>query len=74
MTKLAPASFAAAAAQSPRTPGPRIATTSPGWVPGTSTPQRIAAPSGLNSVATTGSRLSGAGSSIESHPSAKCVA
>src|SRR6185312_6910474 len=66
ITNAAPASFAAAAAHSPRTPGPRTATTSPGPVPGTVTPQRIPAPSGLNKVATAGPRSSATGNSIES--------
>jgi hypothetical protein len=68
ITKAAPAAFVAAAALSPRTPGPRIATTSPGFVPGSSTAHRMPAPSGLNSVATIGSRLSGTGSNIASGP------
>ncbi len=59
ITNAAPASFAAAAAERPRTPGPSTATTSPSEVPGTVTAQRTPAPSGLNSVATTGSSTSG---------------
>ena len=43
-----------------------MATTSPGWVSGISTAQRIPAPSGLNSVAVTGSSSSGTAISIES--------
>ena len=40
----------------------------PAVVPGTVTPQRMPAPSGLNTVASTGSSPSGTGSSIESGP------
>src|SRR3954470_22807961 len=66
MTKSAPASLAPAAAHSPRMPGPRTATTSPGPVAGIVAPQRIPAPSGLNTVARTGSSAAGTGSTIES--------
>ena len=55
ITKPAPACFAAAHAEMPRTPGPSTATTSPGRVCGTVTAQRMPAPSGLNIVACTGS-------------------
>ena len=44
ITNSAPASLAAAAAHSPRMPGPSTATTSPGPVPGIVAPQRIPAP------------------------------
>ena len=59
----APASLAAAATARPRMPGPRTATTAPGCRSGTVTPQRMPAPSGLNTVAVTGSRPAGTGSS-----------
>jgi hypothetical protein len=58
--------WAAAHTDRPRMPGPSTATTSPGPVPGTVTPQRMPAPSGLKAVATTGSRPAGTGSSMES--------
>ena len=65
---------AAAAALSPLMPGPSTATTSPGFVSGTSTAHRMPAPSGLNIVATTGSRESGIGSRSESATSWRWLA
>lgn len=66
ITNPAPAPFAAAAAHSPRIPGPSTATTSPGLVSGIVTPQRIPAPSGLNKVATSGLRSPATRNTIES--------
>lgn len=65
-TQSAPASFTAMDAHKPRIPGPRIATMSPGAVRGSVDAHLIPAPKGLNSVAVTGSRPSGIGSSRES--------
>ena len=59
MTKRAPASLAAAAADRPRTPGPSTATTSPGFVPGTTAPQRMPLATALYMQASDGSRSDG---------------
>ncbi len=59
MMNSAPAARAATSAHTPRIPGPRIATMSPGAVFGNVAPQRTPAPIGLKRVAVTGSRASG---------------